>query len=282
MTESNLAIDRSTLAASFSKAANDYDALAQIQFKTGCELLAWANQHSQFATTSQQAKLLLDLGCGTAQLNRQLQQQWPQAHILGLDLAQGMLQQAKRGHLAVSNSWLCADAELLPLADQSIDAIYSNFALQWCELDKVMVEAKRVLKPQGQLLFTTLLEGTLAELQFAWQQADSKLAATVGKSVSASASVHVNRFLNQQQALDTIEQHFPEIQFQTVTYTEFFPDVFSLMRSIKGIGARNLNSGRANGLTGKQRLAAMQQAYETLRTEQGLPLSWQVLMITRT
>ncbi len=54
------------------------------------------------------------------------------------------------------------------------------------------------------------------------------------------------------------------------------------MRSIKGIGARNLNSGRANGLTGKQRLAAMQQAYETLRTEQGLPLSWQVLMITVT
>ena len=56
---------------------------------------------------------------------------------------------------------LQADAEQLPFANHTFDAITANLALQWCNLPSVLAEAKRCLATGGQLVFNTLMDGTL-------------------------------------------------------------------------------------------------------------------------
>ena len=49
------------------------------------------------------------------------------------------------------------------------------------------------------------------------------------------------------------------------------------MRELKAIGAHNVTAGRARGLTGRKRLAAMTQAYETQRRDGELPATYEVI-----
>ena len=70
--------------------------------------------------------------------------------------------------------FLNADAEQLPLRDASVDLVYSNVALQWCnDLEGVFREINRVLRPGGLLMFTTFGPDTLSELRVSWAAADS-------------------------------------------------------------------------------------------------------------
>ncbi len=65
-----------------------------------------------------------------------------------------------------------------------------------------------------------------------------------------------------------------DMDYMTLTYQ----DVFTLMRDLKVLGAHNLSSGRAPGLTGKRRLQAMCAAYEHYRRPDGLlPATYEVV-----
>jgi malonyl-CoA O-methyltransferase len=56
-----------------------------------------------------------------------------------------------------------------------------------------------------------------------------------------------------------------------------YPDVLSLMRELKGIGAHNVASHRQHGLTGKTRLQSMLQAYEVFRRGDRYPASYEII-----
>jgi malonyl-CoA O-methyltransferase len=56
-----------------------------------------------------------------------------------------------------------------------------------------------------------------------------------------------------------------------------YPDVMSLMRELKGIGAHNVASKRLHGLTGKTRLQGMLKAYEQYRRDDRYPASYEVI-----
>jgi len=102
------------------------------------------------------------------------QRRYSKAQVIALDSSRKMLQEAAR-----QQSWLrpfgrvCADAELLPFADGSIDLIVSNLMLQWCNPDAVFAEFRRVLAPHGLLSFSAFGPDTLRELRAAWKQVDS-------------------------------------------------------------------------------------------------------------
>jgi malonyl-CoA O-methyltransferase len=64
-----------------------------------------------------------------------------------------------------------------------------------------------------------------------------------------------------------------DIERYTLTYT----DVHRLAADLKAIGARNATAGRARGLTGPRKFAAMQNAYEQFRIDGRLPATYEVV-----
>lgn len=253
-----VALDKKQVAHSFSRAAATYDSVANLQRKVG-ELLL------EKVMPNPAVQIALDLGCGTGYFTPQLQSKFPQALVVGVDIAEGMLRFAREHH-GLKNG-LCADAEYLPFANQSVDIIYSNFALQWCaNLPHLFAELQRILKPGGQIIFTTLGPATLHELRSAWEQVD--------------ALVHVNQFHEREQLLNDLQAHGLQImEFEHAPEVMQFEQLSDLTRSLKALGAQNMNRGRATGLTGRKKVQAFKQAYENFRSNNLLPATYDVFYV---
>ncbi len=251
-------IDKRLIAESFSRAAASYDAAARLQRLVGDALL-------QRVPSGFDPGRVLDLGCGTGYFTRALAARYPAAEVYGLDLAWGMLAYAQRqgeGNL----HWVGGDAETLPLADGSIDLLFSSLAIQWCaDLPALFQELRRVLRPGGRMVFSTLVDGTLWELRQAWQAVDQYR--------------HVNDFVHLSDLQQAIAgAGFSEVQVEQQALVLEHDDLRDLTSELKRLGAHNLNEGRPQGMTGRQRLRGLRDAYETLRTPAGtLPATWQVV-----
>jgi malonyl-CoA O-methyltransferase len=255
-------LDRRALARSFDRAAPHYDAAATLQRQVRDELLS---RLDYFALAP---RWILDLGAGTGAGARALRRRFPRAHVLALDIAPGMLRavaQRPWPWVAPRIERLCADAYALPLADQSIELVFSNLMLQWCDRpEAVLRELARVLRPGGLLLFSSFGPATLGELRRAWGAVDD--------------STHVSEF-PAMQALGEAAMHAglePPV-LDTDAHVLHYADAHALMHSLRRLGARNAARARARGLTSPRRLQAMIHAYEQLRTAQGVPASYEVL-----
>lgn len=252
-------LDKKKVAQSFSRAASTYDSVAQLQRDIGTQLL------EQLPDNLAAQSLVLDLGSGTGFFTRQLAEKYPESQIVGLDIAEGMLHYAVEQYHGIS--WLCSDAELLPIADSSVDIVFSSLAIQWCNsLPQLMAELSRVLKPDGQLHITTLGPKTLHELKSAWQQVDNY--------------VHVNRFQSQQALVAAINSSQLILDdIQQANRILYYDHLNELTRELKALGAHNINSGKPEGLTGRSRLLGFKRAYESFRSPQGLSATYDVIYL---
>jgi malonyl-CoA O-methyltransferase len=210
--------------------------------------------------------VVLDLGAGTGQGTRALRARYRRSLVVACDIAPGMLV-AARAQMGFRRRFerVCADAYRLPLADASVDLIFSSLMLQWCdELDAVIRELRRVLRPGGVLSFSSFGPDTLGELRDAWAQADT--------------ASHVSRFLDMHDVgMALARAGFAEPVLDVDRHVLHYRDVRALMDELKAIGAGNATAGRPRGLTGRARLAAMTGAYERRRSAQGLPATWEVV-----
>lgn len=248
------------VAAAFSRAAATYDSVADFQRAVGLRLLSLAPAQLTEQTQMQQ---WLDIGCGTGYFCEQLQQRWPRAQGVGLDLAEGMLDFARTR--CPQPSYICADAEDLPLQDNSQGLVFSSLALQWCtDFSRVLSEIKRVLKPGGVLLFSSLAEGSLLELRNSWQAVDN--------------SPHVNQFRSLSLYRDlTASSGLQVLDVHCHTHTYHYQKVRELTHELKYLGADHVQAGRAQGLVSRQGFQRLLDAYESYRQSQGLPATWQVI-----
>ncbi|SDT87391.1 pimeloyl-CoA biosynthesis protein BioC [Pseudomonas pohangensis] len=248
--------DKRQVAASFSRAAGSYDGVAALQRKVGQQLLDALPV--EFSPRS-----WLDLGCGTGFFTRALAQRYPLACGAGLDIAEGMLVHARQQGGA--RFFIGGDAESLPLAAQSRQLIFSSLAVQWCgDFVAVLSEASRVLEPGGLFAFSSLCVGTLQELRDSWQVVDGM--------------VHVNRFRqfeDYQKLCAASDMHILQLERQAEVL--HFMDLRQLTGELKALGAHNLNPGRPGGLTGRERIRGLMEAYESKRVSQGLPATYQVV-----
>ncbi len=252
------------VANSFDKAALTYDDVAILQRQTGDELLNLLDQQSIVPNS------IVDLGAGTGRNLSLLAQRFPDASLIAIDIAKGMLKKARHTFEFDTSTdkkanYIAGDAEALPLADNSIDLIYANLALQWCDPLKSFKEVHRVLKPNGLIVFTSLGPETLHELRHAWSQVDS--------------FTHVNAFHQIDKVQQAISAAGCEVSSIKVDqYQLTYPDAMSLMIDLKVLGARNVNQGRRPGLTGKKRLDRVEKAYEHYRIQGLLPATYQVIV----
>jgi len=257
------------VARSFGHAATHYDDVAVLQRQTGDELL------ERLSLVRLQPKRVLDLGVGTGRNLTFLAKRYPHAQMLALDIAPAMLQHARQRYqkasgikrwLPYSNMpfYLAGDAENLPLADNSVDLVFANLALQWCDPRMSFAEIQRVLRPDGLLMFTTLGPDTLRELRQAWAEVDDY--------------PHVNMFYDMHDVGEAMmAAGLAEPVLDTDRYTLTYDSAMALMKDLKVLGARNVNSGRRRGLTGKNTIKQVSDAYEPFRRDGLLPATYEVV-----
>jgi malonyl-CoA O-methyltransferase len=253
-------LDRAGVRASFDRASASYESAAGLQARVAAELL------ERLAVFAFEPRVVLDLGAGTGRVTRELKRRYRRALVIALDLAPGMLREARR-HQQLWRRFerVCADALRLPLADGSVDVVFSSLMLQWCEpLDTALAECRRVLKPDGFFAFSTFGPDTLHELRGAWASADGYN--------------HVNHFVDVHEigdALVRVGLMEPVLDVDRVEVS--YPDALCLMRDLKAIGAHNVTAGRPRALVGRARLKRMQDAYEAFRRDDRLPATYEVI-----
>ncbi|KAA3629397.1 MAG: malonyl-[acyl-carrier protein] O-methyltransferase BioC [Proteobacteria bacterium] len=253
-------LDKRAVRAAFNRAAASYDAAAGLQREVGERLL------ERLDWIKFQPQQILELGCGTGHCTRILERRYRKGRLVALDLAEAMLERARRGGGWFHKTrYLCGDAERLPVADASADLIFSNLTLQWCnDLGATFREFRRVLRPGGVVLFSTFGPDTLYELRAAWAAVDERS--------------HVNRFLDMHDVGDALLSAGlgdPVMDVDRIRID--YQNVRALMCDLKAIGAHNVTADRPPGLTGRRRMAAVEQAYEPLRREGLLPASYEVV-----
>jgi len=276
-------LDKVKIKQSFAAASVTYDGVAALQRTVGKALLNAINAESLSGT-------LLDLGCGTGFLTANLSasqvggvsstlnlegclengtQSVPYITVIALDMALPMLQVTRTKLADMPNvTYLCADAEQLPLAGQIVDGVFSNLALQWCiNLDVVFTDIKRVLKPGGRLVFSTFGPQTLQELKAAWADVDDYN--------------HVNEFYSEQQLTHFLQlAGYTEIKIETRLYRSSYGSVLALMKELKHIGAHNMIAGRNKNITTKTQMQRMIAAYERHRSGDRIPATYEAIMVT--
>ena len=263
-------IDKSRVRDSFDRAAETYDAAAVLQKFVRTEML------SRLDLVAMQPTHILDAGCGTGHASAALMKKYPKAELVSLDLALGMLKKTQSVNASLTNrikrvfgqtqqNLLCADIEQLPLADASVDMIFSNLAIQWCnDLDAAFAGIHRVLRTDGLLTFSTLGPDTLKELRAA--------------SKTDAARVSVSRFFDMHDIGDALVRagfSAPVLDVERVVLT--YENAIDVMRDLKAIGAHNAADGRGRGLQGRDFLKKITANYEQFRREDKLPATFEVV-----
>ena len=254
----------------FSRAAPGYDAAAALQREVEARLLESLEFYPVKHGDKQPPQRVLDLGSGPGRAAAAMRRRWPKAQVLALDLALPMLRQA-RGRdgwhpLRRGVDRVCADARALPLAENSLDVLFSNLCLQWVEdLPAVFAGFRRALRPGGLLLVSTFGPDTLHELRDAFAQADE--------------APHVSPFASIAQFGDAlVHAGFRDPVLDRDASTTHYRDLPALMRELRTLGATNALRARRHTLTGKARFARAAEAYAREHgDDDGLPASWETI-----
>jgi SAM-dependent methyltransferase len=108
------------------------------------------------------AEHILDLGCGDGQLTKRLGTTG--ASVVGVDASPEMVAAARERGVAAD----VGDAEALPYARNTFDAVFSNAALHWVrDQDAMMADVRRVLKPGGRFVAEMGGHGNIAAIRVA-------------------------------------------------------------------------------------------------------------------
>jgi len=244
----------------FELAANSFDDADFVHAATREGLLA------RIEPLVVEAKTVVDLGSATGAANRRLEKRFRGARVVSVDLAHGMLKRARDKKPWLSKAAFAqASVNALPLADQSVDVIFSNLLLPWVD-DPALAfsEIARVLRKGGVFAFATLGPDSLLEIRRAWRQIDG--------------DAHVNRFIDMHDLGDGLvnaglRDPVLDVDRLSVSYT----DSASLFADITTVGARNALQQRARGLTGKRRFDAMVAALDSSAVEGKITLDLELV-----
>ncbi|BBD97471.1 SAM-dependent methyltransferase [Sphingobium amiense] len=110
---------------------------------------------------------ILEIGCGTGFLTREVPLRWPDAELIATDLSPRMVEKTADGGW-LGGTFLAMDGEHPAFDEPWFDLILSSLAFQWFDdLPAALERIVALLKPGGSLFFSTMGQGSFA----AWRAA---------------------------------------------------------------------------------------------------------------
>ena len=190
----------------FSTCAENYDRLAKFQAEAGKRALQLLKRFGF-------EKPVVDLGAGTGRLLNG-------SGVFCLDLSPKMAKLCKeRGCASV-----CGDAERLPFKDGSFSSAFSNFSLQWTDLQLSLKECSRTLKEGGLFVLSVPVEGSLKTLFKCWREV---------------SDFPLFRFPTAEEVLKAFKLYFKPFYGERFTLKERFRGAKEALKQVNGIGAKN-------------------------------------------
>jgi malonyl-CoA O-methyltransferase len=229
LSERSPAIDRRAARRRFERAAKTYLQASRLEDEIAARML------ERLDYVKLVPRRVLDAGSGPPRAA--LAKRYPHATVVALDFSLPML--PKQGILArlagSKRVSICADLERLPLAEASVDLVWSNMALHWLsDTLAVFKEFRRVLAPDGLLMFSTLGPDTHKELR-----------AAVGTG-------RVHRFIDMHDLGDMLVAaglSAPVMDMEMLQLA--YPEAETLLRDLRASGQTSARADRPRGLSGK-------------------------------
>ncbi len=101
-----------------------------------------------------QSRKIADIACGTGILADRIERELQPDQVYGVDMADGMLNQARSRSTRVQ--WLRGPAEQLPFDDAALDAVVTTSAFHFFDQPAALREFHRVLAPGGLVAIAAL------------------------------------------------------------------------------------------------------------------------------
>ncbi len=175
---------------------------------------------------------LIDVACGTGDIGKLfLDTTNKEAEITCVDPNKGMVSQGKQKLSNYKNvKWVISPAEKLPIADNSFDYYTISFGLRNTKnLNKVLSEAYRVLKPGGRYLCLEFSKIQNENLDFIYKNY-SKLIPIIGQFVVGEKEPYeyliksIEQFINQDELIELMEKN----NFQKCSYKNLSGGIVSI------------------------------------------------------
>ncbi|ORX78881.1 methylase [Anaeromyces robustus] len=145
----------------------DYKELSRIEFNKQAEKFDTAENcyklcQDSYDPANEEIKSktfndLLDIGCGTGNTIAMLLKDLPNVKYTGIDLAEKMIEVAKKKVVNENVTFVVGDAENLPFEDNSFDVILCKESIHhYPNPEKFFQESYRVLRPNGRLVIVDM------------------------------------------------------------------------------------------------------------------------------
>lgn len=155
------------------------------------------------AVLSARPREILEIGCGTGQFAKSVMEAMPECVYLATDQSEAMVAETKRLGVAARQ----ADATQLPFMAETFDGVVAAWMLYHVpDLDRAVREARRVLRPGGQLAVAT--------------NGDSHLAALL---CEAGGEPLLTQF-SSENAAEALRRHFRHVTQRDIETRATFPD----------------------------------------------------------
>ena len=261
-------IDARQVRRGFTRAAFGYDAVAVLQREIAFRML------ERLDYVKIDPRCVVDLGCGTGASLTALGERYAQSQVIGIDVSEAMLRVGNRQRSRLrwmlpflrgpkSALLLAADAHALPLKNDLADLVWSNLMLHWL-VDPLLAfrEINRALKVGGLLMFSTFGPDTLKEL----------------RGCFTDGYEHTQRFADMHDYGDMLlECGFSDPVMDVERLTMTYPSLDTLFAELRQNGSTCAMLERRRGLMGRRAWKDACDAYEKLRVDGRLPVTFEVI-----
>ncbi len=154
---------------------------------------------------------------------------------------------------------LACSMELLPFKNGSMDLVIAHGVLPWCDPQLAFAEARRVLRQDGLMLFSSLGPDTFKE----WRGAGSPpMLSLIDMHDLADLASHAG-----------LTSPVVDMEYLTV----FYPNIQAIVQDLRTLGGGNGMGDRPHGLMTPRAYQKLLSAVERTRTPEGLPQTLELI-----